>query len=1155
MAKQNQEQQEYNALLKEGQDLLRGINNLRRELSQKPLSMNEGDVVKNIQSLRNEFKGLQDDVRNLDDSASSLYDQLKGVTDEIMSSGQAMRDGRSAFKQLNSAARQLRDDEQGILDLNKSQVEKLKEKLVSNRDEARSAAERLISEDQQLQSLDNRIKQAKEAGASEEEINALISDRNTRLSELQEEKAALIKASEDEANVVDNLIAKANERIALEEKIAQRIGVTGAAVGALNGIMSSLGIESSFIRDAFQESAEAMREAAKNGKSVRKAGLAPIGKAFAKTLFSAELILGAIVKNFFEVNKAASELQRLTGQNSTTLAGFNNELVTSVQVLKTMQELTKQTGMNAQNIFTGENLAQAGAIQNTLGLSAQEAGNLAIMAQSAGTSVDAINSSIVDTTSSFNRANRSAVSQGQILRDVANTSDDIKLSLGNNPKLISEAASAARRLGMDLGRVDQIASSLMDFESSIEAELEAQLLTGKNINMAKARELALNNDLAGLSKEIFKNSADVAEFGKMNRIQQEAQAKALGISRQELGKMAYQRALEAGMTADQAAAAANVKKEDMERLAVQEKLQLAATKLAQAFAPMLEILVPIVDIIAGILKPIGYVIGGIFKLTDAIRGTEQQALSFRGILASIAKFAVGTGILLLGKSIRDAFNPKVAGGFFANIKKNFSGMGDMVKGAKEKIKSLFTKEAGDKAKGITQDAQGRYRDSKGRFAKAPKTDKVKDVSEDVSSKASKASEGTEKISTAEPKSKGEGIKEYLTNLAEGLKAMGNTKVLGGALNLIPASIGFVAFIPGAVGAKLMEYLNGPKLQESLTGLAEGLKSMGNAKTVLGALALIPASLGMLLLTPAIPIMYLLSGAGAAASGGLIQLAAGLTAMSGTLAGVGALAAAAGAFILMIPGSVGMALFGATASLAATGIYTLIPALVSLGAVMLSGVGAVGLAALAAGAIALGAALLLASPAISAFGTVIEKAFGGIAQIISATASGISQILDAVTLEKAAAMLALGPALLGVSAGLIGLSAASMFALPGIATLGALSLMASPLGTLGNSLTVVAAGIAAVATALNTLETEKLSELKDLVMTTAVAAPMVAASGAITEMIAGIAGSSKKEGEGQSNTDLINKIDELIAVVKQGGDVYIDGNKAGQALVLASSKLS
>jgi hypothetical protein len=60
------------------------------------------------------------------------------------------------------------------------------------------------------------------------------------------------------------------------------------------------------------------------------------------------------------------------------------------------------------------------------------------------------------------------------------------------------------------------------------------LLTGKQLNLEKAREAALNNDLATLSDEIAKNVGNAAEFNKMNRIQQDAIAKSVGMSREEL---------------------------------------------------------------------------------------------------------------------------------------------------------------------------------------------------------------------------------------------------------------------------------------------------------------------------------------------------------------------------------------------------------------------------------------------------------------------------------------------------------------------------------------------------------------------------------------------------------------------------------------------
>lgn len=1157
---ENKSQQDNNKLLAEAKGLLSDINRLRQQMGQNPVMLSDNEAIKSIQSLRNEYSGLKNDMASIEGTASDLYGQLKAISGEILGGNDALKDGKSAFRSLNSAARDLRDHELGINMLNQSQLEKLHTKLEVNKQAAVDAADRLVEEDAILASLNKQIEALEEG--SDEQIAAKKA-YGDRLQVINAERAALIQATEEESAVISGIIAKTKDQIDLQKEITSQIGVTGALVGGLNGLFGKLGLSSSYLSESIKESEEAMREVAEAAASaggeasklsIIMAGLRPLGSAFTKTLFSAEVIVGAIVNGFFDVNKASTKLQQLTGQNSTALAGFNSELASSVQVLEVMAELTAQTGRNAQNIFTGENLAQAAAIQNTLGLAASEAGNLAIMAQTSGTSIEDVNRSIVDTTSNFNKSNKSAVSQGQILRDVANTSDDIKLSLGGNPAAIAKAASAARKLGMDLSRVDQIADSLLDFESSIEAELEAQLLTGKNINMAKARELALNNDLAGLGKELFNNSADIHEFGKMNRIQQEAQAKALGMSRQELAKIAYNRALDNDMTKEQAAAAANVKLEDMERLAVQDKLALAATKLAQAFAPMLEILIPIADLIGFIARMISLPVSGLMNLADSIKGTEESASSFRGILSSIVKLIGGAGFLLLGKTLKDAFNPNVAGGLLKQLKSNFNPKNLGLKNLKKSITGLFSKGTDAMSDATPPITTSEVPNTPG----LPKTPEVPEVQE--------------------PKTSGQGIREFLTNLAEGLKAMGSTKVLGGALNLIPASIGFVAFIPGYFGAKLMERLDGEAVKESLTGLAEGLGAFGTGRVTLGAVNLIAASAGFVASLFGIPGMYAIGPAGQVASRGIQALVAPLTAFAATTAGIGSLALLAGTGILLIPGSIGLAMFAAAATLAAPAITALNPALIALGTTMMTGVGAIGLAALAAAALALGASLGMAGPGIEAFGSVLANfapiidaigkvvlgVFQSIPDIIQAAADGFVTMFDAIAGADVGKLFLLGPALISAAAGIAVfsavLAASSMVTglsslLTGGGVLGdlkELAAIAAPMSTLGTSLVNVAAGIAAIATALSTLETEKLGELKDLVVTTAFAAPAIAATGAITEMISGLTGGGSED---SSNQELLAEIKLLRAAVEAGGDVYIDGNKAGQSLMMASSKLS
>jgi hypothetical protein len=127
-----------------------------------------------------------------------------------------------------------------------------------------------------------------------------------------------------------------------------------------------------------------------------------------------------------------------------------------------------------------------------------------------------------------------AINVKQLMKETANVSNATKLSLVGGAKGLAEAAVAAKALGVDLGKVSDISGKLLNFEDSISAELEAELLTGKQINLETARLAALNGDMATVAEEIKNQIGGSAEFTKMNRIQQEAFANAVGMSREEL---------------------------------------------------------------------------------------------------------------------------------------------------------------------------------------------------------------------------------------------------------------------------------------------------------------------------------------------------------------------------------------------------------------------------------------------------------------------------------------------------------------------------------------------------------------------------------------------------------------------------------------------
>ena len=102
---------------------------------------------------------------------------------------------------------------------------------------------------------------------------------------------------------------------------------------------------------------------------------------------------------------------------------------------------------------------------------------------------------------------------------------------------IINAGIAARKLGLEMSAVASISESLLDFESSIEKQMEASLLIGRQLNLDRARQLALAGDQEGVMKEILKQVGGEAEFNRMNVIQRKALADSVGVNVEQLSRL------------------------------------------------------------------------------------------------------------------------------------------------------------------------------------------------------------------------------------------------------------------------------------------------------------------------------------------------------------------------------------------------------------------------------------------------------------------------------------------------------------------------------------------------------------------------------------------------------------------------------------------
>ena len=367
-----------------------------------------------------------------------------------------------------------------------------------------------------------------------------------------------------------------------------------------------------------------------------------------KGALTTEAVFIAIAKATLAGSDNINNLQKNLGisyssayQLQNSLASTNNSseklFITSTELNKSFSALAETTGLLSD--FGGDTLVTMTALTKQLGLGTAEASQLALLARTQGEDTESILENTVETVNAVNRQNGAAISAKAVLNDVATASKAIVVSLGMSPKILAEAATEARTLGLSLSQVDAIAGSLLDFESSIENELKFQMLTGKEINLDKARQLALDNDLAGLSKEIGENAEITEAFATGNRIQQEAAAAALGISREEMANMVYQQGIQ------------NLQKDEfIEKFGEQNYLQMQSMSASQKFEASMEkikgiitdigtIFAPIVDMFASV---VGYLAKSeivIYAITGAL---GAMAVKQAYAAAQSIRTAVGT---------------------------------------------------------------------------------------------------------------------------------------------------------------------------------------------------------------------------------------------------------------------------------------------------------------------------------------------------------------------------------------------------------------------------------------------------------------------------------------------------------------------------------
>jgi len=1182
--------------------------------------MNIGDGLNNA---NNEAQNLNQTLGETQSTFGDLRDILESINSELGKKIDRVRDARNGYTQLTSIAQKLQGQEEGRVRLSDKELDNLATKATEQREEISRAAEKLAIENSLSTlgggQLENAIQRRLEQGMINEEEAALLRAR-----------AAGFKIEQDTVDAIKKQVAERKESNRL-------LGVSGNIIKGLNSIAGDFG--KAFKLDEVQKDMEkladeiARGEKAGNRMTVFVKGLQSAGKNLLSTLTDPATIITGAVKGFNEVDKANVAFGRQTGQNlntfSTAIDASNTHFITMADYIRTASELTKELGQNATAIFGPEDLMEAAEMTEAMGMTAKEAANLSKFSKINGGNIKAQNEALVKGVNASNAQNRTAVAAGDILKDVANVSEEIAISYAGYPESLASAAATAKGLGMELSDVDKIAGSLLNFEQSISNELEAELLTGQSLNLEKARELALANDLEGVAKELSSQGITSAKFSQMNRIQQEAQAKALGMNRQEMAKMLLAQEIKNGLSED---ALTDAQKQTLEQLKQQEaseKFNTSIQKIQQALAPIVGFFANILSSVTGFLTQtyLIYPILGVIALSYV----GKMVKGFKGMkddLANMVKSAKDIAINLFDKG------------------KEFFGLGggEQSEGIGSKIKEKAKEKAEELANSVL---------NKGEEEGGGIEDKVKEKTEEKAEELADSvlNKGEKEAGDQMEPGKSKGIKENLQGLGEGLKAMAGGKVTQGILNLALAGPALILALPSIPFLTFIGLTPLSQISSNLENLSQGLENMSGAKVLQGIGNLALAGASLLLALPSIPFLLFIGLTPLSQiSSNLENLSQGLENMSGAkvLQGIGNLALAGASLLLALPsipfltfmalplgpliqsgltglanglsylgrnfanvllgsvalGAVGLALGGSFAlammvvkdvdpaqMIAFAGSLTMLGLTMALlgniGANVILGAAAMGILALslipaafafsllagvdvgsmiafsvalpllalaAAGLGFLAPFIIFGSVALAALGTALipaAEAFGNLARVdvgsISAFSAGIYDLAYSVAgLGFLAPAIAFGGIALEALGASLEVLSVGFSALESVDT-GALISGLTGLASLGPGLTETATALFAVAGGMGAFA-----------LTGFLALPVIGALtalGAVSEGLSSIFGGGGEEKSDEGSMKAIEqKLDQLIAVVSKGGDVYIDGSKVGKTLQLASSKM-
>ena len=645
---------------------LNELNRLLAELEKKYKSLNRvspfkgkdaQEVAKNYESVADaikevetSMKGIRADILEINSGLEGVKESFRDISRELGGTDKPLKNMTKSFNKIRNLAEDLSDIQYNIANASRKEINSLKAKV-------NLEFQKLTTQSKFLRTQIESGKLSGQELSDARELLALAEDSARNL----EDKVGHQK---DFNNAIETTLKA-------QKNIKTAIGLSGKAVSGMAGFAEKIGFgdmseDVAAVGDQMKAQAVQLTDngnkAATLGDQFRimGTGMKGMGKALVSALTDPLVIITMIVKFakllldiFGQMQKKVRDVGQLFGASGAQAKAMKNEIHAAgdasgdiyyftEELIKAQGDLNKAVGMNLK--FNEENAKAYLDMTMYMGMSESSAQDLMKISAEQGVKFSDQLQVVMDTTDMLYKQTGFSLKSADAVEAMGQASAAVKYNVKGGVEGLVKAAHTAARLGLSMNEIAAAAETHLDFESSIQKEIKAEMYLQKDLNLEKLRHASMTGNVAQQQAEINRLIQENKGDLQGNVFKQRAFAEALGISHDQLmeslntdKKISANKEDQVKLNKENAKGQTDLGKKavEMDRL-----LQSAVKQLKAALEPLAQVVAPLIINLIGkmvsMIKPIAkFLNSGVGKAVLAIAGLALGFSVLKGVASKI----------------------------------------------------------------------------------------------------------------------------------------------------------------------------------------------------------------------------------------------------------------------------------------------------------------------------------------------------------------------------------------------------------------------------------------------------------------------------------------------------------------------------------------